>query len=370
MPAEAEPPDADPRITFLGPQRTPRVPHVVRHLGLRGRRFGMITAGWRDRETDDALLSDLLGGNTVNLGLWGLMQQVWEADPELAAADHRRRTVHTEMQELYLIGLEQANEAARRIRLHEPRDPRVVKESLMDVVDIMRTLDQRHVSRVDELNADFYERYQPQHRDAVVAGRFRVGRAVADCEAIAITGGHVGVLMGAMHVFNLGPALASPAVPDPLEDAGLRGATDPDDLPPPRLLRPVLAWGAGAMALTERIVLFYDHAVTSPGVSEVLMGGLGLTRGVVALPSPRERLDMRDRRRLGVLARRALPRRGVLLDQRTTVTLTADGRLPDDARVLGSDGIVTTYRQSLLDEAPTEPPLAVGPTGAGGEEVR
>lgn len=353
MLAEAEPPDADPRITFLGPQRTPRVPHVVRHLGLRGRRFGMITAGWRDRESDDGLLSELLGGNTVNLGLWGLMQQLWEADPELAAADQRRRMVHTEMQELYLVGLEQANEAIRRIRLHEPRDPRVVEQALDDALDVMRTLDQRHVERVDELNEDFYERHQPQHRDAVVAARFRVGRVVAGCDAIAITGGHVGVLMGAMHVFNLGPALATPATPDPLEEAGVRGARDPEDLPAPTLLRPVLAWGAGAMALTERIVLFYDHAVTSPGVSEMLMGGLGLTRGVVALPSPRERLDMSDRRRLGMLARRALPRRGLLLDQRTAVTLTADGRLPDDARVLGTDGTVKTYGQCLLTETST-----------------
>lgn len=342
MPAEAQPPDADPRITFLGPQRTPRVPHVVRHLGLRGKRFGMITAGWRDRESDDGLLSDLLGGNTVNLRLWGLMQQLWEADPELAAADQRRRTVHTEMQELYLIGLEQANEAIRRIRLHEPRDPKVVEQAIEDVIDVMRTLDQRHVERVDELNEEFYERHQPQHRDAVVAARFRVGRVVAGCDAIAITGGHVGVLMGALHVFNLGPALAAPPAPDPLEEAGVRGVVDPADRPAPTLLRPVLAWGAGAMALTERIVLFYDHAVTSPGVSEVLMGGLGLTRGVVALPSPRERLDMSDKARLGMLARRALPRRGLLLDQRTAVTLTADGRLPDDARVLGTDGTVQT----------------------------
>ncbi len=343
MPAEGAPTDAAARITLLGPQRDPRVPHVVRHLGLRGKRFAMITAGWRDRESEDGLLSELLGGDTVNLGLWGLMQQLWEADPELAAADRRRRTVHTEMQELYLIGLEQAKEAINRIHAHAPRAPHVVEEALTDVIEVIRDLDERHLERVADLNEEFYRRYQPQHRDAVVAARFRVGRAVAGCDAIAITGGHVGVLMGALHVFNLGPALASP--PDPATVA------DGDDPPPPTLLRPVLAWGAGAMALTERVLLFYDRSVTSPGVSELLMEGLGLTRGVVALPSPKDRLAMKDRRRLSLLARRAAPRRPLLLGERVAVTLTEDGRLPDDARVLGLDGAVTTQRQALLDEA-------------------
>lgn len=330
----ADDPLADPRITLLGPQREPRVPKVAERLGLRGRRFAMITAGWRDRESEDELLSELLGGNTVNLRLWGLMQQVWEDDPELAEGDRRRRLVHTEMQELYLIGLEQAAEAIRRVRDHTPRDARVVEMAVEDVLEVMRGLDARHLERVAELNASFYARYQPQHRDAVVEGRFLVGRAIAECEAIAITGGHVGVLMGALHLFNLAPALAAP--PADTSDMDQKGGT-------PVLLRPVLAWGAGAMALTERVLLFHDHAVSGPPVSELLMNGLGLTRGLVALPSPRERLDIRDPGRMAVLARRAAPRHPLLLDEAAEVTLTAQGRLPAGARILDRDGIPTTY---------------------------
>lgn len=333
----ADDPFADPRITLLGPQREPRVPRVAERLGLRGRRFATITAGWRDREGDDDLLSELLGGNTVNLRLWSLMQQVWEHDPELAEGDRRRRLVHTEMQELYLIGLEQAATAIRRIREHTPRDERVVDMAVEDVLEVMRRMDARHLERVADLNHSFYARYEPQHRDAVVEGRFLVGRAIADCEAIAVTGGHVGVLMGALHLFNLAPALASPRPPAP------EGAADPEPEGPPALLRPVLAWGAGAMALTERILLFYDHAVSSPPVSELLMDGLGLTRGIVALPSAKERLDIRNPARMSVLARRAAPARALLLDPQTDVTLTERGELPAGARVLGLDGTATTH---------------------------
>jgi hypothetical protein len=327
----ADDPLADPRITLLGPQREPRVPKVAERLGLRGRRFATITAGWRDREVEDELLAELLGGNTVNLRLWGLMQQVWERDPELAEGDRRRRVIHTEMQELYLIGLEQAAEAIRRIREHTPRDERVAEMAVEDVLEVMRALDARHLERVADLTHTFYARYQPQHRDAVVDGRFRVGRAIADCEAIAITGGHVGVLMGALHLFNLAPALAAPAV----------GAPVPG---PPVLLRPVLAWGAGAMALTERVLLFHDHAVSGPPVSELLMSGLGLTRGIVALPSPKDRLDMRNPGRMAVLARRAAPRHALLLEEGVDVTLTSRGCLPAGVRVLDRNGTVVTYQ--------------------------
>lgn len=333
MPAEGSGPATSildgPRITLLGPQRRPRVKKVVDRLGLGGRRFATITAGWRDRESDDTELNAQLGDNTVNLRLWALMQQVWEADPELAAADQRRRVLHTEMQELYLIGLEQAAEAIRRIRAHEPRAPHVVETAIVDVMEVMRELDQRHLTRVAELNAEFYETYEPQHRQAVVEARFRVGRAIAGCDAIAITGGHVGVLLGALHLFNLGPALAMPADPD-------------DDESTPTLLRPVLAWGAGAMTLTERVLLFYDNAVSRPGVSEMLMDGLCLTRGIVALPSPRARLEMHDVIRMSQLARRAAPAQGLLLEERVDVTLTADGRLPAGTTVLGLDGRPTT----------------------------
>jgi hypothetical protein len=190
----------------------------------------------------------------------------------------------------------------------------------------MRDMDERHLERVAELHHDFYLRHHPEHRDAVVEARFRVGRDVAGCDAIVIPGGHVGVLLGALHLFNLGPALARPA--------DVEGGT-------PVLFRPVIAWGAGAMALTERVLLFYDNAVASPGVSEMLMDGLALTRDLVALPSPKDRLDFKNLERMRILAARTAPAHALLLDEGVRVTLTADGRLPAGSRVVGPDGAPT-----------------------------
>ena len=337
---------AEPRITLLGPQRDPRLPQVVRARGLRSGRFAMVTAGWRDRENDDTLLSELLGGRTVNLQLWTRMQQLWEEDPELDAADRERRRVLTELQELYVIGLQQSVEAVHRITEHRPRVPAVREAALEDVLSILRSLDERHLERVNDVHQTFYERYQPQHRPAVVRGRFAVGQLIAGCDAVVIPGGHVGVLLGALHLFNLGPALGY-VHEEEQPDGSVVGS--------PRVYRPVIAWGAGAMALTERVFLFHDFSVVAPGISELLMEGLCLTKGLIALPSAKDRLDLRDLPSTRSLVLRSAPLVPVLLDVGTQVVLGEDGRLPAGARVLGPDG-----RARKL--APEDPG---GPQGAG-----
>ena len=49
------------RVILLGPQRRPTVDAVARSLSLDGP-VATITAGWQEREPDDAELSALLGG--------------------------------------------------------------------------------------------------------------------------------------------------------------------------------------------------------------------------------------------------------------------------------------------------------------------
>ena len=173
---------------------------------------------------------------------------------------------------------------------------------------------------------------RPQDRDHIVNARFAVGRALADTDAVVMPGGHVGVLLGALHLFNLAPALASPVL-----------AEDGETMLRAELHRPIIAWGAGAMALTERVLLFFDNAALRPGVSEMLMKGLGLTRDIVALPSPRARLEIKDAVRMRQLVTRVAPARPLLLDERAEVTLDADGRLPAGAPVVGADGTPTTH---------------------------
>lgn len=307
---------ADAHVTLLGPQRTPRLDQVVATLGLTGP-FATINAGWQEREPDDELLDSMLGGRSINLRLWHRMQQVWEADPAFAEADLRRRLVLEEMQELYLLGLDHAMAAITEISRHHPRDPSVTGTALDDAEQIVRDMDARHLVRVQEVYDAFWDATSPHDRPAVAQARELVEAELADVEAVVVTGGHVGVLLGALHLFNIAPAL----------------------------VKPVIAWGAGAMALTERVVLFHDRAAHGPAIAETYAAGIGVIKAAVALPSARERLDLGDAERMARLHRRFAPARALLLDAGAQVHVGRDGRLPEGAPVLGADGSPATLEE-------------------------
>ena len=98
------------RAILLGPQRRPTVDAVVRSLGLAGP-FATVTAGWQERESDDAELNAVLGGRGVGLGLYRRWLDVQERDPEYAAAERAVAGVLAELQDLYLLRLDYALQA-------------------------------------------------------------------------------------------------------------------------------------------------------------------------------------------------------------------------------------------------------------------
>jgi hypothetical protein len=102
---------------------------------------------------------------------------------------------------------------------------------------------------------------------------------------------------------------------------------------------PVVAWSAGAMAMTRIVVLFNDFAPTRAG-AEVWDWGLGRVTGVLALPHARRRLRLDDRMRMQLLARRFEGSRCLLLDDGAKIRIDSDGQLPAGARVVRPDGSV------------------------------
>jgi hypothetical protein len=129
-----------------------------------------------------------------------------------------------------------------------------------------------------------------------------------------IAGGHVAVLLNRLMMFDI---------------LGLTGD------------RPIIAWSAGAMVLTERVVLFHDHPPYGPPIAEVLDTALGVARGLVVLPHPRLRLRLDDAERVATLARRFSPAVCVALDHGARITLE-DGEVASGAHLqrLAADGSV------------------------------
>jgi hypothetical protein len=293
------------RIVLLGPQRRPTLEGVARSLGLSGP-VATVTAGWQEREPDDAELSRVLGGRDVNLRLYQRWLAVRDRVPEYAAGAGRLEGVLAELQDLYLTRLDYALRAVYALQHREPDDgPR--SQALAEAVAVVRELDATHLRRVNEARLEFFDRLRPHDQPVIAEYRAAVSAVLADAAALVIAGGHVGVLAEVLHLFNVA--------------AALNGA-------------PVIAWSAGAMALTDRIVLFHDRAPQGPGHPEVYGSGLSLLRDVVLLPHARARLLLDDAPRMAVFARRFAPARCVPLEAGTRIDVSADGAWPPGIRTI------------------------------------
>ncbi|MFY9926831.1 MAG: hypothetical protein WAK82_02395 [Streptosporangiaceae bacterium] len=337
------------KVVLLGPQRRPTVESVVRSLGLEDAvapgslapvgslaasgPFATVTAGWQEREPDDGELRRVLGGRDVNLALYRRWLDVQERDPEYFAAERALGETLAEMTELYLVRLDYALRAVYALQRHSDLGGDALRSGAVEeAIAAVRELDAAHLRQVNEARLEFYGRFPPHDRPVIAGHRAEVAAVLRDAPALVLAGGHVGVLADVLHLFNVAAALPS----------GAAGA--PDGSPADSTGGfAVIAWSAGAMALTDRIVLFGDRSPQGPGHPEVYGSGLSLVRDVVLLPHARARLLLDDAARMAVLARRFGPARCVPLETGTRIDLdTGDGAAawPAGTRVLGPDGHV------------------------------
>jgi hypothetical protein len=308
------------RVILLGPQRRPTVDAVARSLGLPGpgNQVATITAGWQEREPDDQELSTLLGARAINLSLYRRWLDVQDRDPQYAAAERELAGTLAELQDLYLLRLDYALQAVYAVQRRSGPTPG--GEALAEAVAAVRELDAAHLRRVDNVRGEFFQRLPPHDRPVIAGHRAAVQGILSEAGALVTAGGHVGVLAAVLHLFNVAAAVRSP----------------------------VIAWSAGAMALTDRIVLFGDRSPQGPGHPEVYGSGLSMLRDVVLLPHARARMLLDDTLRMAVFARRFAPARCVLLDRGTRIEIDSGvapgspgGSWPPGVRVIAEDGRVT-----------------------------
>jgi hypothetical protein len=301
-----------PSITLLGPQRRPTLDRVLSSLDVGGP-VAVVNAGWQEREADDAEILSLAGGQAVNLRLFARWMDVLAADPEYAAAEREHRQLLDELQQLYRIRLDHALQAVYAVTARGGGHASIQTTAVEDALLAVRLIDATHLSRVQQLHDDFYGTWRLEARGAIAGHREEVRGLLSAAECLVVAGGHVGELVRVVHLFHLAPYL------------------------PAR----VVAWSAGAMALTPRVVLFHDRAAHGASLTEVFDAGIGVIRGLVLLPHARRRLLTDDHLRMSVLARRFEPASCLVLDDGVRIDLGPGGELPGDARLLGSDGRIT-----------------------------
>ena len=301
------------KLMLLGPQRLePTVAEALSELEVDGK-VAVVTAGWQQGEGEDQELSHAVGGRTVNLDLYRRYEEILGEDPPLFEAHRRRQDELKELQGLYNRRLFHALAAWSELMDLEG-DSELVSSQRDDAMQAVRDLDRHHLQTLQRVHSRFEREVRPARRRAIARHRAEIGELVEDCQAVAIAGGHVAVLLNRLRLF---------AVLDLAGD------------------RPIIAWSAGAMALAERVVVFHDSPPQGAGNAEVLETGLGRITGLLPLPHARRRLRLAESRRVQRLARRFEPALCVALDEGDRLAWSEDGwRALSPARCLLPSGEV------------------------------
>jgi len=306
------------RVILLAPQgELPTVANAVADLGVDGP-VATVTAGWEERESEDADLAAHLPVETVNLRLYPRAEEVFRETPGVRALLFERYDRLRELQTLYRLRLGPQLEVCRELLARtDLRSPDALHgPEIEDAIAVIRALDAHHLARAAALEEEVAQRMRDGEPASVARHRDDLARLIEGTRALLVAGGHVGVLLNRLRLFAV------------LELAGHR---------------PVVAWSGGAMVMTERIVLFHDSPPQGPGDAEVYSPGLGLARGVVPLPHARHRLRLDDAARVALLARRFAPDLCVPLDRGERLDGDAhagDWVLSKATRLLRPDGSV------------------------------
>ena len=274
-------------VTLLGPQRhDPIVKTVLDQARIEGQ-VAVITGGWEEREEEVDALCEHVERPTVNLRLYHRLEEILRNDQPLSDALVDRNDRLRVAQTLYRKRLSAALSSVRMLHTIKVSRHELLPAERQHALSLVAQIDAHYLDQIRGIHEAFLDFWDPEGRDGVAEAREQVRSELAGCDALLIAGGNVSALLDQVYVLALRPLLN-------------------------RI--PIVAWSAGAMILTEQIVLFHDSPPQGRGDPEVYDDGLALAPKVVALPSASKRLKLDDRVRVSTLARRFQPASCVTLD--------------------------------------------------------
>lgn len=279
--------------------------------------IAVISAGWQEAEGDIDDVRELVRRPLEDLGLYRRAEEVFSGDRALHAAYRQRQDRLQELQRLYQLRLKQLMLAARQtLRAVGPTD--LVAAELRHAVSQLRALDRHHLNRVQSMHAEFENAFSRANSELLARHASEIEQALARCGSVLITGGNVVVLLNRLRLF------------------GVHRMLDRHDL---------IAWSAGAMVLSDLIVLFHDRTAQGRRDPEVLAPGCCLLPGYLFLPGAKQRLRIQDEVRVDLFSRRFSRTACVTLDSGSQL-LFDDQRLVSagGARQLGQGGELVRLR--------------------------
>jgi peptidase E len=273
------------RVTLLGPQHpTPNLGDALD--GVEGP-VALINAGWRHGEDDLSDFGGFVDREIIHVPLYSWFRQHNAENVDFATTYEARQQRIRQLKDLYRVRMNAAMQAVHDLqrRVDGPLPADLVAQELARAVDAVRQVDEEMIASTEEIRDAFSQIAEPWKIDAVRSRHDEAAKLLDDAGAICIAGGNVAVLRNRMNFFGLRTLL------EQREADGAR----------------LIAWSAGAMALCERIVLYYDDPPEGPSEAEVLGPGLGLLKGLVLFPHAARRLRLDSTSRVARMARRVAP---------------------------------------------------------------
>ncbi len=308
-------------LVLLGPQRDhPRLAEALDHLGCTGE-VAVISAGWRHDESElEALVRDV-GDRVTPIPLYAWFDALCLKDPLLARAYSARQQKIIDYKAAYRDQLIHTMAAVAALQARVVHDPDLYGPELRFTHQALRALDARAILRANAIRAAHPKTARPWDHPEVRALHDKAAAILDRVDAVLIAGGHVGVLRNRLFFFGFDVLL-------------------------PRLLArggALVAWSAGAMALTEQIYLFYDTPPEGEGHAEVLDSGLGIVEGACVFPHAHQRLLLDDRERMCRLVNRLRPAKVLTMEPGAWLQHTAeegwtDHSVPGTAEFWTADG--------------------------------
>jgi hypothetical protein len=272
---------------LLGPQRP------TRNLGdaFSAAEFpegplAVISAGWQEAEGDIDDVHELVQRPLHDLRLYHRAEEIFAAEPRLRDALRQRQDQLKELQRLYRLRLKHLKNAARQT-MRADGDPDMIAAEVRHAMSQLRALDRHHFHRVQAIQNAFSDVFDISRSEILAAHIGEIRKVLDACETVLITGGNVVVLLNRLRLFGLQSALAA---------------------------KHLVAWSAGAMVLSDLIVLYHDRTPLGRRDPEVLGAGTCVLPGYVFMPDAKRRLRDNDTLRLSLLCRRFSPALCVTLD--------------------------------------------------------
>ena len=236
---------------LLGPQRfTTTVQATLRSLDCEGP-VAMVNSGWEEREAEDAELRGVFDDRGVNVSLYSRAVETLASDRDLRVAILEHRTRHAELRAFYGIRLQAAWDTVFAVMRRSSKDD-VAEGARRSAVQALRDVDDWYAYEVARIVETTATSQVVQSSEALARQRREVAEIISGAAVVAVAGGHVGILMETLRLFDV-------AIP---------------------LQTPVIAWSAGAMVVCDAVVLFHDFAPQGVTAPEVFDRGLGRLRGV------------------------------------------------------------------------------------------